>query len=635
MLTVNAARISNVITFTTDFKSLQKAKNEVDKLQKKMQGIKPVQVAAARQKELQKLGKEIQRQHDQNVKQAVKSETQAAKASTKQKLQEAKNLAKAQAKQASIAEKAEIKRLASYRQLQGIKNNSRYGEGMDIKKYHDALRYIKQQTAEFEKGNISQAKMNALIRDRITLERRAAAAATRRNAAAGGVYPAAAKKIRKEGVSGGGALMMGGVGGIIGGAAVGLGSMAVSAGAEKARERMELQKMSDLVGADSNQVAAMLNWGRANGVDSASADKITDNIKDLNERIGHQSRTAEWDSKKKEWRGGEGSLNDIQNTFAWNKDKIASYQGRPLQLLQDVVREGERRGMTKEAIISLIEPLADDASHYIKMFSRDGEGFRKTMVDMEANGQLLTEAQKEQYRAANKTATAFDRLTDGLSNQAILGFFDGIANMPALKPEESKALQNAAYGVGASFGDLAKQGAVLLTSMAAYSNEITGWINKHLSRGENDTRPETQKVMDAATDGEWSPATIINEGIRYATGLDTKDVGRLYRGEDTNSGVPGWWTDLTKGNANSYGSTIVANKQQMYEPNVSLQRQYANAAPVNVNAQVTVPSDMIAVNVIPNGPGFTDLIRTEIKANNNQFSSNLILSTLSGQSSGN
>ena len=53
------------------------------------------------------------------------------------------------------------------------------------------------------------------------------------------------------------------------------------------------------------------------------------------------------------------------------------------------------------------------------MFSRDGEEFRKTMVDMENNGQLLTEAQKEQYRAANKTATAFDRLTDGLSNQAI------------------------------------------------------------------------------------------------------------------------------------------------------------------------------------------------------------------------
>ncbi|MGQ7171094.1 hypothetical protein ACUOCP_32920 [Escherichia sp. R-CC3] len=105
--------------------------------------------------------------------------------------------------------------------------------------------------------------------------------------------------------------MMGGVGGIIGGAAVGLGSMAVSAGMEKARERMELQKMSDLVGADSNQVAAMVNWGRANGVSSASADKTTDNIKDLNERIGHQSRTAEWDSKKKEWRGGEGSLNDI------------------------------------------------------------------------------------------------------------------------------------------------------------------------------------------------------------------------------------------------------------------------------------------------------------------------------------
>ncbi|HGX4486262.1 TPA: hypothetical protein ACNEW9_004854 [Escherichia coli] len=114
MLEISASRISNVVTFTTDFKSLQKAKNEVDKLQKKMQGIKPVQVAAARQKDLQRLGKEIQRQHDQHVKQAVKSETQASKASTKQKLQEAKNLAKAQAKRASIASSA-LHHIASYK----------------------------------------------------------------------------------------------------------------------------------------------------------------------------------------------------------------------------------------------------------------------------------------------------------------------------------------------------------------------------------------------------------------------------------------------------------------------------------------------------------------------------------------
>ncbi|MFQ9380256.1 MAG: hypothetical protein ACLR31_10195 [Escherichia coli] len=57
---------------------------------------------------------------------------------------------------------------------------------------------------------------------------------------------------------------------------------------------------------------------------------------------------------------------------------------------------------------------------------------------MENNGQLLTEAQKEQYRAANRPATAFDRLTDGLSNQAILGFFDGAANMPTQTRKKAK-----------------------------------------------------------------------------------------------------------------------------------------------------------------------------------------------------
>ncbi len=32
MLEITASRISNVVTFTTDFKSLQKAKNEVDEV---------------------------------------------------------------------------------------------------------------------------------------------------------------------------------------------------------------------------------------------------------------------------------------------------------------------------------------------------------------------------------------------------------------------------------------------------------------------------------------------------------------------------------------------------------------------------------------------------------------------------
>lgn len=54
------------------------------------------------------------------------------------------------------------------------------GDGMDSAQYYKTLQYIKAQTAAYEKGAISRAKMNHLIRDRITLERRAAILKARR-----------------------------------------------------------------------------------------------------------------------------------------------------------------------------------------------------------------------------------------------------------------------------------------------------------------------------------------------------------------------------------------------------------------------------------------------------------------------
>ncbi|MCV5132550.1 hypothetical protein OFL98_28090, partial [Escherichia coli] len=87
-----------------------------------------------------------------------------------------------------IAEKAEIKRQQAFRQLEGIKKG-RMGDGMDSAQYYKTLQYIKAQTAAYEKGAISQAKMNHLIRDRITLERRAAILKARQVAADGGKYP--------------------------------------------------------------------------------------------------------------------------------------------------------------------------------------------------------------------------------------------------------------------------------------------------------------------------------------------------------------------------------------------------------------------------------------------------------------
>lgn len=626
MLEINTARIVNTVEFRVNEKSLEKAKSAGKRYQKEMEKmVNPTLKATNAKKQMDQMADVI----TANKKKQAKTDAALSAKQAKLDAQNKMKADKAVRAQTIRSEKAEIKRQQAFRQLQGVKNG-RMGDGMSTKKYYETLQYLKLQTAEYEKGNISQAKMNHLIRDRITLERRAAAVQSRQISANGGKYPHTAKQLKNGAVSSGGAgLMVSGMtGGIIGGAVVGAGAMAAHKVGQDAQERINLVRMSDRVRADANQIAVMRNWGQQNGVDSANTDKLTDNVKDLNEKIGNTINKVEWDSKKGAWKGGEGSVTDVMNTLGWNKNKLKSYQGRPLQMAQDIVSEGERRGMTKDQIMALLEPLADDLGHYLEIFSRGGKQFNEMMEDLKRNGQYLSEADKELYRQAGKTSAAFSNLTDGLSNQAFIGFMEAIKNMPALKPEEGKALQDAAYGVGSSFGDLAKQGAVLLTSISSFGNELTGWINKHLSNGPDDKRPETQKVMDAAVEGKWSPATIVNEGIRYATGLDTKDVGRIVRGEETQSGVPGWWTDLINGNKNLYSKdSLIGNKSEAYRPNVPLA-----APPVNVTANIQAPSDLVTVKIVPDGNAFSRIVRSEIQENNRAFSTNLILNTLSGQS---
>lgn len=79
MLEINAARISNVITFTTDSKSLQKAKNEVEKLRKQMAAVKDIELRV-------KTHKQSTAKAKKDVDDIAKKQAQADKANAKAQL---------------------------------------------------------------------------------------------------------------------------------------------------------------------------------------------------------------------------------------------------------------------------------------------------------------------------------------------------------------------------------------------------------------------------------------------------------------------------------------------------------------------------------------------------------------------
>lgn len=104
------------------------------------------------------------------------------------------------------------------------------------------------------------------------------------------------------------------------------------------------------VQANANAIMTMTAWGEQNGVDSANIIKSIDNLKDVRERLGNSMMASEWDEKKGKWRGGDNGINDIMNMFGWNPSQIKHMQNDPLAFIQATVNEGERRGMNSAQI---------------------------------------------------------------------------------------------------------------------------------------------------------------------------------------------------------------------------------------------------------------------------------------------
>ncbi|UNA31698.1 hypothetical protein LOF14_00905 [Klebsiella variicola subsp. variicola] len=114
----------------------------------------------------------------------------AQRAEEKKKLREEKANLRAQQQLQKRQETAELKQRHANLQISGIKGKY----GLDPKSQYEALKFVQKQTEAFAQGNITSQRMNASIRERITLLRREAAAAQRATQAQGGAYVQAAKK---------------------------------------------------------------------------------------------------------------------------------------------------------------------------------------------------------------------------------------------------------------------------------------------------------------------------------------------------------------------------------------------------------------------------------------------------------
>ncbi|HHB9046654.1 hypothetical protein NL354_00210 [Klebsiella pneumoniae] len=614
MLDLNVSTIRNTVTFVVDKNSIAQAKKAADDLHKYFQKIADPKIRFQQQKQRRQKARQMADDARFNDKPRNAAEMKAQRAEEKKKAREEKANLRAQQQLQRRQETAELKLRHAGLQLGGIKGKY----GMDPKQQYEALRYIRQQTEAFAQGQISSQRMNALIRERITLERRAAAAAQKAAQAQKTNYVGAAKKLKDPNSKEFGIARLQS-------AATGFGSI-FAAGNLAARikqtgdENLDLARKSALVKTNPNAIRTMVAWGQQHGVDSANVDKATDNMKDVRERLAMTLNDAQM--KNGEWKGGDGGITAIMNKFGWSKEQIGKFQDNPLDFIQSTVNEGQRRGMSQAQIGTLIESLGDDLMHYTDMFLNNGAEFIKTLRQLKESGQTLNDEQIRQVMEYGDLSTKMAALTNGLDINLFTGFMDGFGKSGDQLTENTKNLNESAHLLGEGLGNLATQ----VTGATVQISQSVQAINDYLKSkfpewfsGDNN-QPAAQQLYNGVT----GSANATADWIQDKTGFNTRSVGPAVMD----------WLGMGRGaaSAGTAANNYSLSGQSLRDGAMALPSTPALSYQVNPVFNLTVAPE-VPLTIQSDVSRLSDYIDFNARASADSFTRSLTLQINSGQSS--
>lgn len=612
-LDLNVSTIRNTVTFVVDKNSIAQAKKAADDLHKYFQKIADPKIRFQQQKQRRQKARQMADDARFNDKPRNAAEMKAQRAAEKQKARDEKARLREQAQLQRRQETAELKLRHAGLQLGGIKGKY----GLDPKQQYEALRYIRQQTEAFAQGQISSQRMNALIRERITLERRAAAAAQKAAQAQKTNYVGAAKKFKDPNSKEYGIARLQS-------AATGIGSM-FAAGNLAARikqtgdENLELIRMSERVKTNPNAIKTMVTWGQQHGVDSANTSKAVDNMKDVRERLAMTVNDAQM--KNGEWKGGDGGITAIMNKFGWSKEQISKYQDNPLDFIQATVNEGQRRGMKQAQIGTLIESLGDDLMHYTDMFMNNGAEFIKTLRQLKESGQTLNDEQIRQIMEYGTLTTKMAALTNGLDINLFTGFMDGFGKSGDQLTENTKNLNESAHLLGEGLGNLATQ----VTGATVQISQSVQAINDYLKSkfpewfsGDNN-QPAAQQLYNGVT----GSANATADWIQDKTGFNTRSVGPAVMD----------WLGVGRGaaSAGTAANNYSLSGQSLRDGAMALPSTPALSYQVNPTFNLTLAAE-VPLTIQSDVSRLSDYIDFNARASAASFEQSLTLQINSGQS---
>lgn len=617
MLEIHTSKIVNTVTFTVDKSSIAEAKKAADDLQRHFKKLENPKLRFQAQKQRRAKARE----------QIADSKSTPPKTPSDLKQQrQAEKAGKAQAREAAkIAkrnETADLKLRSAGLQIRGIKGKY----GLDPAKQYEALKFIQQETEAFKKGLITSQRMNFTIRERITDLRREAAlqaritASTQQQAAAlkhakRTDYKGAAAGIKEKGLN----VIGGGAGFIAGTAALAAGAGVLARIRETADDNLNLIRKSKAVAVNPNAIKTIVTANRQRGIDS-NYDTVSDNFKDVRERLGESVTNTTFDQKSGKFKGGNGAIDNIMNLFGWNKQQIAQYQDNPLDFVQAVTNEGQRRGMSDASIGHLLEDLGNDMSYLVPVLKNNGEAFNSTLKMLVSTGQTLNDQQIQETYAWGDLSTTLQAVNNGFNQNLTSGFLEGFGNAGKDLAENTAALNETAKSLGSGLGNLLAQVTGFTKEITDDLSKFNGWMKEtfpSLYSDPNQT-PEDALYHKVTSDSANSAASWIQD----KTGFDTRSVGPAIMD----------WLGVGGGNAGTAANQYSLNGDSLRGSAMSLTSGNApayNLAPVfNLTVAPQVP-----LTIQSDASRLADYVDFQARASQASFMQSLTLSALSGQSS--
>lgn len=500
MMDITVSRVRNVVDFKVDHESLRKAKNSIKGIKEFAESqkiaIKPFVDQRALNKSMKQAIKQARANNVIMQNAQNKANNRGNGTNTPNNNTQAKQQARAQAAANKRQDQADLKMRATRLQLGGIIGRTAEEEAR-------VLRETQAITDQYKAGTISMARQNQLIKEQITLLRRAAR--TRQAGANAHTTGGFGKRLGSLANGATGGLATGGVLGMAGGMLGPLAGAAVVAGgmagvANSASETRMIVQGAKAVGVDPNLLLAMSQWGQSNGVDSASPDKIQDNLKDIRERLGDTAANSTFDKKSGKWKGGDQGVNSIMNATGMSLNEVKQYQDSPADFLNVAIKKMQTKGMSDAEIGHQIEDLGDDLLYYLPLFKDNAKALSDQFAQMKQDGSLLTEEQKNSAVVLGDALSRASGSLDGAWREALVGFVAAMGG-PDGMAKTIEGLTPLFKVLGAGLGLLVN----IVSSVTQAMTALVTWVADllHLPELSANVNKQTQIADSQPTPSYW------------------------------------------------------------------------------------------------------------------------------------